>query len=198
MSSSRESHLPLTNSQFTDPYLQIAVATLIDSQPSYGDDSTDLLVKSSTIIPLANCRLGRGVFSSSFVAWSFTDATVQFPNGRWGDQASPAFGELDLSLSLPHTPSGATTLWGHPLTISDLTKLFARFCRGDLKSLPWCDQGPSKETSVISEPLARINEEGFLTINSQPRVDGVKSNDPSFGWGPKDGYVYQKVSPMHR
>lgn len=175
--------------------MKIAVATLTDSRASNGDDSTHLLVESSAILPLAYCRLGRGTFLLSVIAYG-TDISVQFPNGRWGDQASPAFGELDLSLSLPHTPSGATTLWGHPLTLSDLTKLFARFCRGDLKSLPWCDQGPSKETSVISEPLARINEEGFLTINSQPRVDGAKSSDSSFGWGPKDGYVYQKVSPI--
>ena len=38
-----------------------------------------------------------------------------------------------------------------------------------------------------------MNERGFLTINSQPAVDGVKSNDPVHGWGPKNGYVYQKV-----
>ena len=30
-------------------------------------------------------------------------------------------------------------------------------------------------------------------INSQPRVDGAKSEDPAFGWGPINGYVYQKV-----
>lgn len=111
-----------------------------------------------------------------------------------GDQSSPAFGDLDaLSLSLPHSPSAATKLWGLPLTIADVSTLFARFCRGDLKSLPWSDQPTAKETTAISEPLAKINEAGFLTINSQPRVDGAKSSDPAFGWGPRNGYVYQKV-----
>jgi methylenetetrahydrofolate reductase (NADPH) len=34
---------------------------------------------------------------------------------------------------------------------------------------------------------------GFLTINSQPAVDGARSDDKTFGWGPSNGYVYQKV-----
>lgn len=32
-------------------------------------------------------------------------------------------------------------------------------------------------------------------INSQPRVDGASSDDPALGWGPMNGYVYQKVRP---
>ncbi len=38
-----------------------------------------------------------------------------------------------------------------------------------------------------------MNELGYLTINSQPAVDGAPSDDPTYGWGPKNGYVYQKV-----
>ena len=34
---------------------------------------------------------------------------------------------------------------------------------------------------------------GFLTINSQPRVNGVPSADPHVGWGGTDGYVFQKA-----
>ncbi|KAM0749328.1 methylenetetrahydrofolate reductase [Meredithblackwellia eburnea MCA 4105] len=117
----------------------------------------------------------------------------EFPNGRWGDQASPAFGDLNFSLALPHSPSEAATLWGNPTTLKEISALFAKFCRGDLKSLPWSDQPRAKETSTISEPLARINEAGFLTINSQPRVDGEPSNHPAYGWGPRLGYVYQKA-----
>ena len=32
----------------------------------------------------------------------------------------------------------------------------------------------------------------MLTINSQPKVNGVKSDDVKYGWGPEGGYVYQK------
>jgi methylenetetrahydrofolate reductase (NADPH) len=38
-----------------------------------------------------------------------------------------------------------------------------------------------------------LNRRGFLTINSQPAVNGAKSSDPVFGWGPRNGYVYQKA-----
>lgn len=34
---------------------------------------------------------------------------------------------------------------------------------------------------------------GFLTINSQPRVNAARSDDPTFGWGGIGGYVYQKA-----
>jgi len=116
----------------------------------------------------------------------------EFPNGRWGNQASPAFGDVELALRLP-AKKDAASIWGTPTTFGDICRLFAGFCRGEVKSLPWSDQPAATETSVISVPLARLNERGFLTINSQPRVDGVKSKDPKFGWGPRHGYVYQKA-----
>lgn len=49
---------------------------------------------------------------------------------------------------------------------------------------------------VIAEKLAQVNNLGFLTINSQPAVNGVPSNDKVFGWGPSNGFVYQKVSSL--
>jgi len=39
-----------------------------------------------------------------------------------------------------------------------------------------------------------MNEMGYLTINSQPAVNGARSDDKVHGWGPAGGYVYQKVS----
>lgn len=87
----------------------------------------------------------------------------------------------------------ALKLWDHPTSLADVSALFARFCLGKLSALPWSDSAPSSETSVIATQLARLNELGFLTINSQPAVDGVRSDDKVHGWGPSNGYVYQKV-----
>jgi methylenetetrahydrofolate reductase (NADPH) len=84
-------------------------------------------------------------------------------------------------------------LWGHPTKFEEITSLFARFCSGELKALPWSDQPVAVETSVISKQLAQINQLGFLTINSQPAVNGIGSGDKVYGWGPSNGYVYQKV-----
>jgi methylenetetrahydrofolate reductase (NADPH) len=88
----------------------------------------------------------------------------------------------------------ALKLWGEPKSFSDVAELFAQFCEKQLLALPWSDQPASSETAAIASDLAKINRLGFLTINSQPAVNGARSNDPRFGWGPSNGYVYQKVS----
>ena len=33
----------------------------------------------------------------------------------------------------------------------------------------------------------------MLTLNSQPQVNAAKSSDEKFGWGPDNGYVFQKA-----
>jgi len=59
--------------------------------------------------------------------------------------------------------------------------------------LPWSDSPISAEIDSIRPYLVSLNLRGFLTINSQPAVNGEKSSHPIFGWGPKNGYVYQKA-----
>ncbi|KIM44648.1 hypothetical protein M413DRAFT_358456 [Hebeloma cylindrosporum] len=125
---------------------------------------------------------------------SRTENWDEYPNGRFGDSRSPAYGELDgYGVWIKQTKEDALKLWGHPTTFSDISSLFAKFCSSELSALPWSDQAPSVETSVISKQLAQINELGFLTINSQPAVNGARSDDKVFGWGPSNGYVYQKA-----
>jgi len=125
---------------------------------------------------------------------SRTENWDEFPNGRFGDSRSPAYGELDgYGVSLKHSKEEGLKLWGEPTTFGDVTKLFSRFCYKELNALPWSDQAAATETSIISKQLARINELGFLTINSQPAVNGARSDDPAVGWGPSNGYVYQKA-----
>ncbi|KAF8202173.1 methylenetetrahydrofolate reductase-domain-containing protein [Pholiota molesta] len=113
---------------------------------------------------------------------SRTENWDEYPNGRFGDSRSPAYGELD-----------GYGVWIKQSKEDALNLLFARFCLSELSALPWSDQAPSSETSVIAKPLAQINELGFLTINSQPAVNGARSDDKTFGWGPSNGYVYQKA-----
>jgi methylenetetrahydrofolate reductase (NADPH) len=116
-----------------------------------------------------------------------------FPNGRWGDARSPAFGEIDgygptLHVSTPQ----ALKLWGHPVDTTDISALFRRHIQGELEALPWSEQGLSPETSTIAKQLLALNAKGWWTVASQPAVNGVRSTDSVFGWGPKNGYVFQK------
>ncbi|KAN0088446.1 Methylenetetrahydrofolate reductase domain containing protein [Tylopilus felleus] len=125
---------------------------------------------------------------------SRTENWDEFPNGRFGDSRSPAYGELDgYGVSLKQTREEALKLWGEPKSLFDVAELFARFCEKQLPALPWSDQPASSETAVIASDLATMNRLGFLTINSQPAVNGANSDDPRFGWGPSNGYVYQKA-----
>lgn len=98
---------------------------------------------------------------------------------------------------IPSQKENALQLWGHPTSFDDIADLFAKFCSGQLIALPWSDTAPSQETSIISKELARMNKLGFFTINSQPAVNGARSDDKVFGWGPSNGYVYQKVRKLN-
>lgn len=83
--------------------------------------------------------------------------------------------------------------WGYPKTHDDITDIFVKYIHGEYNSLPWSEEKLQTETDAIRRSLAEINRLGYWTVGSQPSVNGVKSQDPVFGWGPKGGYVYQKV-----
>ncbi|KAI9910002.1 hypothetical protein PsorP6_010785 [Peronosclerospora sorghi] len=123
-----------------------------------------------------------------------TAAWDEFPNGRWGDRASPAYGELsEYYLAFKRPKLQRTELWGTPQTEEEVWNVFVRFIDGHVKQLPWCEQALSHESRAIRENLHWLNANGFLTINSQPRVNGVSSSDPSVGWGGDHGVVFQKA-----
>ncbi|KAF7968517.1 hypothetical protein HWV62_27559 [Athelia sp. TMB] len=125
---------------------------------------------------------------------SRTENWDEYPNGRFGDSRSPAYGELDgYGVWIKQTKEEGFKLWGEPTTFDEIKMLFSRFCTKHLSALPWSDQAPATETSVISQQLAKMNEYGFLTINSQPAVNGARSDNKVHGWGPSNGYVYQKA-----
>ena len=129
---------------------------------------------------------------SSYVAR--TQDWDEFPNGRWGDSRSPAFGELDAyGIGLKGTNEHNRKLWGEPKSVKDISDLFVKYMKGKVDSLPWSEAPVNPETDVVKEDLIDLNSRGLLTINSQPAVDGVKSSDPVHGWGPRNGYVYQKA-----
>merc|ERR1719160_2277495 len=103
-----------------------------------------------------------------------------FPNGRFGDRASPAYGDFGfVSFAKDPADKAAETrrkMWGEcPKEASDVAKVFASFIKNDAKQ------------------LIKLNDLGLLTINSQPRVNASLSSDPYVGWGSSNGFVYQKA-----
>ncbi|XP_055275553.1 methylenetetrahydrofolate reductase (NADPH) isoform X1 [Moschus berezovskii] len=129
----------------------------------------------------------------------------EFPNGRWGNSSSPAFGELkDYYLFYLKSKSPKEELlkmWGEELTSEEsVFQVFAHYLSGEpnqngykVTCLPWNDEPLAAETSLMKEELLRVNRRGILTINSQPNINGKPSSDPIVGWGPSGGYVFQKA-----
>ncbi|EPE24882.1 FAD-linked oxidoreductase [Glarea lozoyensis ATCC 20868] len=117
-----------------------------------------------------------------------------YPNGRWGDARSPAYGEIDgYGVSLHMSINQAIKLWSYPKTTDDITSLFIRHLEGTVAALPWSEEGLNEETNTIKPQLLSLNRKGWWTVASQPAVNGVRSSDPIFGWGPKNGFVFQKA-----
>jgi len=84
--------------------------------------------------------------------------------------------------------------WGEVLsTPQDIFNVFSKFTAGEIERLPWWDAPLAPETEHIKDTLVKINKNGYLTINSQPAINGVPSSHEKLGWGPQGGYVYQKA-----
>ncbi len=81
---------------------------------------------------------------------------------------------------------------GTPQSFEDVAEVFRKFVKGKVTMLPWSDEAMSKESTQITDQLEWVNANGFLTINSQPRVNAAPSDDANVGWGGPGGYVFQK------
>jgi len=129
----------------------------------------------------------------------------EFPNGRWGNSASPAFGDLKdyyLFYLASQTPkSQLLEMWGSELSDErDVWSVFTNYLTGELNAAGhkvtrtlFNDEELDAETSLIADNLAAVNRKGVLTINSQPAVNCAPSSDPRVGWGPQGGFVFQKA-----
>lgn len=116
-----------------------------------------------------------------------------FPNGRWGDARSPAYGEIDgYGVSLHCSVPDAKRLWGEPTTVEDISRSFRRHLEGEIEAIPWSEEVLQPETLGIKDELLALINRGWWTVASQPAVNGVRSTDPIHGWGPKNGFVFQK------
>ena len=116
-----------------------------------------------------------------------------FPNGRFGDARSPAYGEIDgYGVSLHMSVTQAVKLWGNPKVRRDINDLFVKHIQGELSAIPWSEEELLAESSTIKPHLLELNGKGWWTVASQPAVNGLRSCDATFGWGPPNGFVFQK------
>ncbi|PWN46628.1 methylenetetrahydrofolate reduct, partial [Violaceomyces palustris] len=89
-----------------------------------------------------------------------TSTWDEFPNGRYGDSRSPAFGEMDgYGVSLKVAPSDALRIWGRPETTAEISNIFASYLMQKIDVIPWCDAPLMAETLSIRPYLLSLNLE---------------------------------------
>lgn len=157
--------------------------------------STETPQTSTPMVPNQSSQLKKIISISAGHGTMGKDATWDdFPNGRFGDSRSPAYGEIDgYGPSLKVTSTKAYELWGYPQSRKDITKLFVNYLTKTVDCLPWSELSLNAETALIQEELIELNEKFYFTIASQPAVNCATSKDKIIGWGPPNGYIYQKA-----
>ena len=180
-----------------DPVLQIAERAGLTLQRGKGRDAlhTGAFVASDAGSSAAGVQpifwVNRAAaYAQRTAAWS----SSQFPNGRWGKRDTAAYGELNeyyLASKRPRPDRAA--MWGTPRSMDDIAHTFTQYIDGSIPELPWADAPLSEESEVIRDRLRWLNRHHFFTVNSQPKVNALSSSDPTFGWGPTDGHVFQKA-----
>lgn len=65
----------------------------------------------------------------------------EFPNGRWGDSRSPAYGDIDgYGASLKYPEAECVKMWGGPKSLSDVVETFVGYLGGRVAALPWSER----------------------------------------------------------
>ncbi|KAJ6438620.1 methylenetetrahydrofolate reductase [Purpureocillium lavendulum] len=174
----------------SDPHNRVIVGSQRPSHPEWEATGQEAGIPAEAINSRANTLAiseGEGVLGRE-ATWD------DFPNGRFGDSRSPAYGEIDgYGVSLHMSVASAVRLWGHPKTRQDISDIFVKHMNGQLEAIPWSEEELMPESSAIKPRLVELNTKGWWTVASQPAVNGVPSNDTTFGWGPPNGFVFQKA-----
>ena len=174
----------------SDPRNRVIIAGGAPSHPEYEATALEASLPAEPVNTRANTLAiseGEGVLGRE-ATWD------DFPNGRWGDARSPAYGEIDgYGVSLHMSITQAMRLWGSPKSAEDINTIFIRHLRGELSAIPWSEEEFNPETATIRDQLLGLNSKGWWTVASQPSVNGLRSTDSTYGWGPPNGFVFQKA-----
>ena len=111
-----------------------------------------------------------------------TLAWDDYPNGRWGDSRSPAFGFGYPLVSEKHLSTSqreaSVAMWGTPVSEEDVQAVFLRCINQEIGNLPWFEDKLLPEFDLIKDLLVYLNTHQMLTLPSQPQMNGFPSNHP--------------------
>jgi methylenetetrahydrofolate reductase (NADPH) len=174
----------------SDPHNRVIVSGRATTHPEWEASGQEAAIPAEAINSRANTLAiseGEGVLGRE-ATWD------DFPNGRFGDSRSPAYGEIDgYGVSLHMSVTQAIKYWGHPAKREDINDLFVKHIEGELAAIPWSEEELLPESSTIKPHLLKMNTKGWWTVASQPAVNGERSSHETYGWGPQHGFVFQKA-----
>ncbi|KAL2212225.1 MTHFR-domain-containing protein [Sarocladium strictum] len=174
----------------SDPHNRVIVSGRATAHPEWEASGEEAAIPAEAINSRANTLAiseGEGVLGRE-ATWD------DFPNGRFGDSRSPAYGEIDgYGVSLHMSVTQAIKYWGHPAKHQDINDLFVKHIEGQLAAIPWSEEELLPESSTIKPHLLKMNTKGWWTVASQPAVNGERSSHGTYGWGPQHGFVFQKA-----
>ncbi|KOS19766.1 Methylenetetrahydrofolate reductase 2 [Escovopsis weberi] len=174
----------------SDPHNRVIVAGRDATYPEWEATTKEAGVPAESI----NTRLNTLAISEGEGTLGREATWDDFPNGRFGDARSPAYGEIDgYGVSIHMSVPQAVSLWGRPTTPAHISDIFTRHIRGELSAIPWSEEDLVAESSIIQSKLVAINARGWWTVASQPAVNGAPSSHPAVGWGPPAGFCFQKA-----
>ena len=125
-----------------------------------------------------------------------TNKWTKLHNGYWSNSNSCEYGNLNNYYIFQNNRiiNSLKSNWVIPIqSLDDVKNIFLKFINGEIKCIPWCFNNLHDETKVLLDKLKLVIKLGIFPINSQPSLNGVSSNNQQFGWGKKNGFVYQKA-----
>ncbi|KAK7057395.1 methylenetetrahydrofolate reductase [Favolaschia claudopus] len=161
---------------------EVATQNELSVTPSSATSSATLGLAA---LPPVDGEAGKGELNNA-ATWD------DFPNGRFGDFKSPAYGSSGLwgGPAIGHTD--IISHCGHPRSLDDLTAIFLAHLHSEIPITPFSPVPLNPESLMILPHLDRLTRRGWWTVGSQPAIDGASSSDEVVGWGPRSGYVFQK------
>ncbi|PVU92572.1 hypothetical protein BB560_006048, partial [Smittium megazygosporum] len=189
------SMLGVANFHFATLNLEMSVSKVLTKSGLL--DLTDKENLNDNSDSVANILLGQGFGVASSSSQDGIDKRKaqilwdEYPNSRWGDARSPSFFNETLYGQYGSMVSELGS-WGVPKTEADINELFRGYVNKQKLSLPWTNDSIEVFDTKHKAVLEKMCLNGLWVLASQYGIDGVSSSDKEYGWGPENGYVYQR------
>lgn len=162
-------------------------------------EQLDLIPRPHRVFPWRSTSLpSRGEEDVRPIFWKHRESSYVSRTAKWDDYPSAGrfncrSGYADFAQSGGLcVPQELRDAWRFE-DMRGLQQVFVDHFYGKVPRLPWSPESPSDEQFCLRKQLSRLAHIELLPVNSQMRVNGALSSDPTVGWGVENGIVYQRA-----